>query len=104
MTLSILRNTHKPADICAFLGMLLGVQADSVADLASILANKRSLHRIEERVLVLALVSQTVLSVEQQEVTLEVAAAYIANALHDIGTQDCDPDWAAGSITLGKNR
>lgn len=104
MTLSILRNTHKPTDICSFIGVLLGVHADSVCDLARVLANKRTLNRIEERALVLALISETVSSVELQDMTLEVAAAHIENMVANIGNGHVDPTWASGSVTLGKNR
>lgn len=104
MTLSILRNTHKPTDISAFLGMLLGAQADSVCDLARILANKRNLHRIEERAQILALISETVSSVELQEMTLEAAAQHIENMVANIGNGHVDPMWVTRDFTLGKNR
>ena len=101
MTLSILRNTHKSGDIAAFLGAILDVPADSPADLARIYANKIASRSIEDRVLVLAVISEAILAVERQEMTVEVAAMHIQQVF---AHRNFDPTWLEGGVTLVKNR
>lgn len=104
MTLTILRNTHKPADIAAFLGVLLKIPADSLSSLAMGLCSSTCVAGIEERAVVLALVSDVIHSIEIGEMTVEVGAAHLHTAIRSDGYLNVSKEWADGTVQLWRNK